>query len=351
MMLMRFLCLFCLVTVAYRSGLAQSASSIPKVSLVSEEYVFENPPFPSCHASTIVEVAPNHLLSAWFGGTDEGNKDVGIWLSQKENGQWSPPTLMAEGIIDATTRHPCWNPVLFKAREGKLFLFYKVGPSPREWWGMLRTSIDNGKTWSQPERLPEGILGPIKNKPVQLADGTILSPSSTETKESWKAHIERSRDLGKTWEIISVDPQTNLDVIQGSILFYPNQKMQMLCRSKQDRIAEVWSEDGGKTWGNLSLTNLPNPNSGTDAVTLNNGWQMLVHNPLTRGKKWDNGRQKLVASVSKDGKKWHEVYVLEDQPKGEFSYPAIVQAADGKAHITYTWQRRNIRHVVLDVSQ
>ena len=348
---MRFFCQFCFIVVATVPGFAQSASSAPKVALVSEEYVFENPPFPSCHASTIVEVAPNHWLSAWFGGTNEGNKDVGIWLSQKENGQWSAPTLMAEGIINANTRYPCWNPVLFKAREGKLFLFYKVGSSPREWWGMLRTSDDNGKSWSQPERLPDGILGPIKNKPVQLVDGTILSPSSTETKESWKAHIERSRDSGKTWEVIPVDPQTNLDVIQGSILFYSNQKMQMLCRSKQDRIAEVWSEDGGKTWEKLSLTTMLNPNSGTDAVTLNNGWQILVYNPLTRGKEWDKGRQKLVVSMSKDGEKWHEVYVLEDQPKGEFSYPAIVQAADGKAHITYTWNRRNIRHVVLDVGQ
>lgn len=348
---LRIFSLSCLVALASVSSFAQSASSIPKVSLVSEEYVFENPPFPSCHASTIVEVAPGHLLAAWFGGTDEGNKDVGIWLSQKEGGQWSAPTLMAEGIIDANTRHPCWNPVLFKAREGKLFLFYKVGPSPREWWGMARTSADNGKSWSQPERLPDGILGPIKNKPIQLADGTILSPSSTETKTSWKAHIERSHDLGKTWEKVPVDPQTDLDVIQGSILTYPNQKTQMLCRSKQDRIAEVWSEDGGKTWGKLSLTNLPNPSSGTDAVTLRNGWQMLVHNPLTRAKQWDNGRQKLVVSISKDGEKWHEVHVLEDQPKGEFSYPAIVQSADGKAHITYTWYRRNIRHVVLDVNK
>lgn len=348
MNLVRLFCLFCLVAAASRSSFAQTA---PKVNLVLEEYVFENPPFPSCHASTIVEVAPGHLLSAWFGGTDEGNKDVGIWLSEKKEGSWSPPTLMAEGIIDANTRYPCWNPVLFKAREGKLFLFYKVGPSPREWWGMVRTSADNGKTWTEPERLPDGILGPIKNKPVQLADGTILSPSSTETRESWKGHIERSRDLGKTWEEIPVDPQTSLDVIQGSILFYLDQKMQMLCRSKQDHIAEVWSKDGGQTWGKLSLTNLLNPNSGTDAVTLSNGWQMLVHNPLTRGKKWDNGRQKLVVSVSEDGEKWQEVHVLEDQPKGEFSYPAIVQSADGKAHITYTWNRRNIRHVVLNVDK
>ena len=237
---------------------AQSSSDVPKAILVKEEYIFENPPFPSCHASTIVETSPGKLMAAWFGGTDEGEKDVGIWLSTSNKGQWSKPTLMAEGIIDKDTRWPCWNPVLFKSKAGKLFLFYKVGPSPREWWGMLRTSTNDGRTWTKPERLPDGILGPIKNKPVQLADGSILSPSSTETSESWKGHVERSPDGGKTWTLIPVDPQTKLDVIQGSILTYPDQRLQMLCRSKQNRIAEVWSNDGGKTWGELSNRN-PQP--------------------------------------------------------------------------------------------
>lgn len=340
-MLLRTLCLFGCLTMI---GMAYAQ---PKATLVKEEFIFENAPFPSCHASTIVEVTPGNWMAAWFGGTEEGNKDVGIWLSSTKNGEWSTPTLMAEGIINASLRYPCWNPVLFKEKNGTLFLFYKVGPSPREWWGMLRTSNDDGKTWSESVRLPDGILGPIKNKPTQLADGTILSPSSTETRESWKAHIERSTDHGKTWSLIPVDPQTDLDVIQGSILTYPGNRLQMLCRSKQDRIAEVWSMDGGKTWGKLSKTELLNPNSGTDAVTLRDGRQILIYNPTTRGKEWDKGRQKLHVAVSKDGKTWNDVYMLEDKPRGEYSYPAVVQAADGKIHITYTWERRKIRHVVL----
>jgi predicted neuraminidase len=319
----------------------------PKASVVKEEFIYETAPFPSCHASTILEVTPGNWMAAWFGGTDEGNKDVGIWLSTTQNGQWSEPTLMAEGIINENLRYPCWNPVLFKAQKGPLYLFYKVGPSPREWWGMQRTSTDNGKTWSEPVRLPDGILGPIKNKPTQLADGTILSPSSTETRESWKAHVERSTDQGKTWTLVPVDPQTELDVIQGSILTYPDGRLQMLCRSRQNRIAEVWSSDQGKTWGTLTKTELLNPSSGTDAVTLRNGWQILVYNPTIRGKQWDNGRQKLHVAMSKDGKTWTDVHVLENQERGEFSYPAIVQAADGKVHITYTWHRKKVRHVVL----
>src|SRR5215218_8746300 len=104
---------------------AQSSWRITKAELL-----FNNPPFAQCHASTIVEVNPNKQMVAYFAGTDEGNKDVGIWLSTQEEGKWNQPVLMADGVINDTLRYPCWNPVLFKAKEGKVFLFYKVGPSP-----------------------------------------------------------------------------------------------------------------------------------------------------------------------------------------------------------------------------
>ncbi|WP_247235407.1 exo-alpha-sialidase [Telluribacter sp. SYSU D00476] len=340
-----------------QSGPEQPASGEPasgqavQWKKVSQEMIFTNPPFKECHASTIEEVRPGELVAAWFGGPHEGHKEVGIWLATQKGGKWSQPKLMAEGIMNANLRYPCWNPVLFKAREGKLFLFYKVGPSPREWWGMVMSSDDNGSTWSKPERLPDGILGPIKNKPVQLANGDILSPTSTETKEAWRVHLERSSDLGKTWQLVLVDPTTTLDAIQPSILTYANNRLQILCRSKHDRIVEAWSEDGGKTWGELKKTEVLNPNSGTDAVTLRDGTQVLVYNPTTRGKEWDKGRQKLHVATSRDGRTWTDIAVLEDKEKGEYSYPAVIQSQDGKVHITYTWERKNVNHVVLEMSK
>ncbi len=325
-------------------SLAITCSAQINLKKVSEELIFNSPPFAQCHASSIVEVTHNKFLTAAFGGTREGNKDVCIWLSTKENGKWSNPVMMADGIINDTLRYPCWNPVLFKAKEGKLFLFYKVGPAVIPWWGMVRTSTDDGKTWASPERLPDGILGPIKNKPVQLANGTILFPSSTETKDSWKVHIEKSTDLGKTWQYIPIDPDTEFNVIQPSILIYPNNKLQILCRSKNNSIVQAFSEDNGNTWGALTKTDLPNPNSGTDALTLKNGWHLLVYNPTIQGK---GGRAKLNVAVSKDGIKWSDKIILENEEQGEFSYPAVIQAKDGKIHITYTYNRVNVKHVVL----
>ena len=106
-------------------------------------YSLENKPTPECHASTIEETSKG-LIAAWFGGTHERNKDVGIWVAHKEGDQWSTPVEVVNGVQSDTLRYPCWNPVLFQPKSGPLLLFYKVGPSPREWWGMLVTSDDEG---------------------------------------------------------------------------------------------------------------------------------------------------------------------------------------------------------------
>ncbi|MCX6897662.1 MAG: exo-alpha-sialidase [Verrucomicrobia bacterium] len=317
-------------------------------AIVKKEFIYETAPFPSCHATTIVEPQGGGLVAAWFGGTREGDKDVGIWLSRHEGGKWTAPVEVANGVQADGARHPCWNPVLLQPKEGALLLFYKVGPSPNKWWGMLRTSNDGGKTWSAARRLPNGILGPIKNKPVQLANGDILCPTSTETTEKpskWRVHFERTGDLGKTWTKVEPAAATTgpeMNAIQPSILFHPGDKLQAIGRSREKRLFQTWSSDGGKTWSALTPADLPNPNSGTDAVTLRDGRHLLVYNPVERG------RSPLSVAISRDGKSWRNVLVLEDEPRAEFSYPACIQTSDGLVHITYTWKRQKIRHVVVD---
>lgn len=315
---------------------------------VKEELIFKDAPFAQCHASTLLETVNGEVLAAWFGGTHEGNKDVKIWISVNSKGKWTYPVEAANGNFGTSGTFPLWNPVLFRSSADKIFLFYKAGPNPRDWWGMYKTSIDEGKTWSEAVRLPDRILGPIKNKPIQLEDGTILSPSSTETIENWKVHIERSTDKGQTWEKILVDPETEFGVIQPSILTYPDGRLQILCRSKQGNVIESWSDDKGITWSKMKRTDLLNPNSGTDAVTLKNGTQLIVYNPLIPGKEWFNGRFKLNVAQSSDGKSWKDIMILEDGKKEEYSYPAIIQSSDGKIHISYTYDRKNIKYLVIE---
>ena len=308
--------------------------------VVRSEFIFGTAPFLQCHASTIVE-SRGTLLAAWFGGTEERNPDVSIWLSRRKDDRWSSPREVANGVESPEKRYPCWNPVLFQPKDGPLMLFYKVGPSPDKWWGMLMTSEDGGETWSHPQLLPDGILGPVKNKPVQLPTGDILCPSSSED-NGWRVHFERTSDLGRTWQRTSpVNDGHEFGAIQPSILVYGTMRLQALGRTQQRRIFQIWSEDAGRSWGPMSATVLPNPNSGIDAVTIADGRQLLVYNHTTRG------RSPLNVSVSVDGREWQAALVLEDEP-GEFSYPAVIQSSDGQVHITYTWKRQRIRHVVLD---
>ena len=317
-------------------------------SKVKDELIFSNPPFLQCHASTIIEVSNGKILIACFGGSAEAQRDVNIWYCTLNGKTISTPKSIANGVINDSLRSPTWNPVFFKSQQGKLFLFYKVGPNPREWWGMVKYSMDEGQSWSTAKRLPPGIIGPVKNKPIQLANGTILSPSSVEeSTERWKVHIEKSVDEGENWTRVAVDSNSRFDVIQPSILTYPGNRLQLLCRSKQGSIIQSWSADGGNSWAALTATTLLNPNSGTDAVTLKDGTQLIVYNPDLPGKDWFNGRGKLRVASSSDGKVWTDVAVLEDGDKEEYSYPAIIQTTDGLVHITYTYNRKNIKHVVL----
>ncbi len=360
-------------------------------------YSLDNRPTPQCHASTIEEI-DDGFIAAWFGGTHEKNIDVGIWTSRNINGTWASPTEVADGVKSDTLRYPCWNPVLFQPTEGPLMLFYKVGPSPSEWWGMLVTSEDDGQTWSRPRKLGRSrhghLLGPIKNKPVQLQDGTIICPTSIEYENEkgedfWRVYFEISKDLGQTWEVTEfVNDGIEFDAIQPSILFHLNNlppgppevvrpasteafrerlsysaealgdssragrqgKLQILCRTQQGVIAQSWSEDHGKTWNVMTATSLPNPNAGTDAVTLMDGRQLVVYNHTTRAGSFPKGRNMLNIAISKDGISWNPVLTLE-RKEGEYSYPAVIQASDGSVHITYTYLRQSIKHVVVDPAQ
>src|SRR5687768_12089459 len=167
-----------------------------KKGILVDEFIIENPPFPESHAATIEET-PEGLIAAWFGGTKERNPDVEIWVSKRKDNKWTKPVSVANGIINDTLRYACWNPVLYQVPGGDLLLFYKVGPNVGGWKGWMKRSSDRGNTWSKAEALNEGFLGPVKNKPVMLANGVLLAGSSTEG-NGWKIHFEASADSGRT---------------------------------------------------------------------------------------------------------------------------------------------------------
>lgn len=331
-------------------GQAQAQLRMWQKGILVDEFIFDTGSFPESHAATIAET-PKGLVAAWFGGTKERNPDVEIRVSRREGAHWTKPVSVANGIVNDTLRYPTWNPVLYQVPNGDLLLFYKIGPSPGTWKGWMKTSKDNGITWSAAKALPEGFVGPVKNKPVMLSNGVLLAPSSKEGK-GWTVYFEASPDSGKTWQMIGpINDGKTTNAIQPSILIYPNGKLQMLARSKDRAIMQAWSDDNGKTWTDLTPTDLPNNNSGTDAVTLKDGRQLLIYNhvlPPADAKGGKGARTPLNLAYSKDGKTWYAAAILEDSPISQYSYPSIIQSKDGMVHVVYTWRRKKIKYVKID---
>src|SRR5437899_21855 len=204
-------------------------------------FIFEKAPFKSCHASTLVEHEAGKLMAAWFGGDAEGAKTVQIWSSTFDGTKWSEP-----GVIGSEPGQPCWNPVLFKATKGTLFLWYKAGPKPDTWTGFVRTSKD-GKTWSEPEMMPAGFFGPVRAKPIQLKDGTVLAGSSVESYRNWTPYVDRSTDDGKTWKRSNpFSMPGRMRQIQPTLFEARDGRIVALMRSSNPRkVCRAESKDGG----------------------------------------------------------------------------------------------------------
>ena len=382
-------------------------------AILKDEFLYEHTYFPEAHASTIVELKNGDLVAGYFGGTHERNPDVCIWVNIKKKGsnEWSKPILAADGVLslddpnakymglsglnDETTpavegpiktpdtydyvtrtsrltnvsdrlkRKACWNPVLFEMPDGELWLFFKIGAFVRDWTGWVTKSKDGGLTWSEKEPLPfdaEGraFLGPIKNKP-ELLDGRLLCPSSTEH-DGWRFHMEILDLKTGEWTWIPVesteaiktdDNQMHpIDCIQPSILKLKDGRLQVLMRTHNAYIATSYSSDNGNTWTPVTLLDIENNQSGTDAVTLRDGRHALIYNNFKTLPMAPKGvRTPCSIALSDDGTNWRHVLTLEDSPVDEYSYPAIIQGKDGRIHCVYTWRRQRVVYKQIDLEK
>mmetsp|Transcript_17367 Transcript_17367/g.41487 ORF Transcript_17367/g.41487 Transcript_17367/m.41487 type:complete len:385 (-) Transcript_17367:423-1577(-) len=305
----------------------------------------------SHHASSVVELSPGVVMAAWFAGTYEGEPDVGIWVSvlNPHKGVWAPPRQVV-----TPARGPCWNPVLFRHNAtGEVLLFYKVGNTPHDWRGFVSRSRDGGATWSAGVPLPPGIQGPSKNKPLELPDGTIVSGTSTEDGpdgQNWSVWVERSTDGGHSWQRIGPIRHCMNSMLQPSVFQDRRGLLKMAMRTRSNAVGMVSGDRTGLHWGPAYLTRLQAPNSGLDAVRLEDGRAVLVYNNSTE--RGIAGRLSLDLAVSHDGgETWRHGLKLEmarENRRFEFSYPAVIQGAGGDLHITYTWGRYNIKYMRLD---
>ena len=375
-------------------------------AIIKDEFLYEQAAFPQCHSASIVETRKGDLVATYFGGKHERNPDVCIYVSIKKKGkqEWSKPILAADGVFTPgtkeaeiagingdITRKACWNPVITEMPNGELWLFFKIGTKVADWTGWLVKSKDGGKTWSKREALPKGFLGPVKNKP-EIINGRLLCPSSTEN-NGWKFHMEIYDMKSKQWKYVgpveaemamrcedmtvkktarSGSPASTkedleapdaggtadqngmhpIDCIQPSILKLKDGRLQVLMRTRNGKIATSFSNDGGDTWSKVTLLDVPNNQSGTDAVTLKDGRHALIYNNFQTLPGTKKGvRTPLSIAISDDGTHWRHALTLEDSPISQYSYPAIIQGRDGTLHCVYTWRRLRVAYKQIDINK
>ena len=349
------------------SGIYTFDCSIPHkdAKILRDEFLYEYAPFYSAHASTITELKNGDLLAAYFGGTWERNPDCSIWVSRRKKGSdhWDAPVKVADGVLSGTAegtkngaaeRKACWNPVLFTMPDGEILLFFKIGKNVPDWQGWVVKSYDNGKTWTRKEMLPKGFIGPVKNKPELIGD-RLICPSSTEGKW-WTFHVEIYDVKTKQWKYVGPVPADSalltddgkmhpIKCIQPSILRLGDGRLKVLMRTHNGKLATSYSRDNGDTWSTVTLTEIPNNQSGTDAVTLKDGRHVLVYNDFETVMGTKKGpRTPLRLAISDDGEHFRPYVTLEDSPVDQYSYPAVIQGSDGNLHVVYTWRRLRIAY-------
>jgi predicted neuraminidase len=313
---------------------------------LTQQHLYEigSADFPSCHSASIVELQDGTLLSVYLGGSGESKPDLEVRLSRKgPSKDWETPISITDspGSIE--------NPVIFQERGGTLFVFYKITHAKNYRMGRMKISTDGGKTWGPERKLGEKAMGPEKNKPVQLDDGTILTPNAD--RNGWvdggNLFVERSTDGGETWENTRGADNGGISrAIQPTMFVHTDGRLQIMARG-MGKIPMTFSDDNGKTWSPLENSVLPGNWSGIDGVTLRDGRHFLVYNHVpTKGRK--GHRRVLNAAVSKDGKVWQAAVVLGVCRGGQFSYPAVIQSRDGLIHIVHTWHRETINHIVVN---
>ena len=316
-----------------------------------EEFIEPAPRDPEVHASTLVEASPGVFVAAWFGGSKEGGDDVTIWSARRTASGWAPAVEVARGTDAKGEPLPCYNPVLFHGEGARLALVYSVGREKSPWLPYVKWSDDQGVSWSEAARLPEGMRGPDRNKPLLLASGELLHPSTGGGKGP-TVHVEFSdRALG-SWrrQPVVADPR-RYEAIQPTLLDHGGGRVQMLCRTYTRELATSWSADRGKTWSPLEGLGLTRATSAIDAVRLADGRFALIYNPTGKpASATDWGpRVPLSVAISTDGRTWKNVLDLETaQIREGYAYPCALVGSDGRLHLTYTWGRKRIRYVVLD---
>jgi predicted neuraminidase len=332
--------------------IATDSPVTPTAPFFQEELINPDSPLPMSHVASLCELPDGRLAAVWYSGSKEGAPDVAILLSTRAPGEsvWSKPRAIV--TRESTARDlnrdikKIGNAVIFEDSTGVIELLY-ASVTVGGWSGCslnLTTSADGGLTWTRSRRLT---LSPlfnfselVKDGPVALTDGGWAVPIYNEfvgefpellwlrtTAGDFRA--TKSRIAGGRW------------VLQPALVALSSNSALVVLRdfSPQKKIAVARTADAGRTWTAPTALDLPNANSGLDAIRLTDGRLLLAFNDSAIS------RENLRLAVSVDeGRTWTRVATLDEEAGTFFSYPFLIQGGNGYVHVVYTWKGKAIKH-------
>ncbi|XP_013386853.1 uncharacterized protein LOC106156237 isoform X2 [Lingula anatina] len=325
---------------------------------------YMKPPYKSNHASFIERLSNEDMVIAWFSGSKEGESNVAIVFARLPNGtlQWMNPRTVSQ-----RPGYSNQNPVLF-ADNNTLFLFHTqqkasftstcnsdVGSEDSaQVWALVSTD-GKGEKFTKPKLVlskagsfdRNRIIRSLKNEwlfPTYFAGGSskdqhsiLMENAKHDPYSSWVGHaFPKSDYLVQPSVVRPVPGKPNL------VVFFRDRRAGNIYRAT--------SPDDGKTWTTPTKTTLPNNNSGIEANVLKSGRIALVYNPT------HHARDPLVISLSEDqGKSWKYTRTLETSSSGknvvEYSYPSLLQDTMARIHVSYTYNRETVKHVIIPNEQ
>ncbi|MBL9211541.1 MAG: exo-alpha-sialidase [Opitutaceae bacterium] len=315
---------------------------------------------PSAHGSAICALPGGDQLAVWYGGSREGAADVALFTARLRPGErdWSPPQKVVDRVMAAEELErvvkKVGNAVVFADRNGLVWMVY-VTVTMGGWSGSalnVKTSHDEGRTWSRSRRLTLNpflnVSSLVRNKPILTTDGRIGLPVYHELAIKYPQMLWLTPAADGTvaeYRIRNLSAET--DLIQPTLVPLGGDRVLMLLRDQSDRrqMRAAYSTDNGWTWSEAAAGGLPNPDSAVDALRLGDGRILLVYNDAVRG------RENLRLAISADaGRTWQPGPIIESARGKEYSYPCLAEGRDGRIHLTYTWERKRIRHVEFNLA-
>lgn len=301
-------------------------------------------PFAYSDTPSIIETSEG-LLMVWASGSREGYLDVKLYRSHWNGIAWSSPVQVAEHVDERSdVQEACWNPVLVQGPDHQMALFYQVGNDRASWEGRMKFSYDGGYSWTPAKELPDGYHGPTKNKSVELPNGRFLCPSGLAV-AGWQVQMEFATPFRENWgwrKTKALNSPTEYRATDPTILMHDAQNIQVLCRSKQGYMTELWTRDGTKTWYSMKRGPLPNPNSAFDVIKMLDGRFALAYNHSTQS------TDRINLAVSSDGKEWEAAIVLDQSASTRHENPTMIQSRSGHLHLVYVINQNRFKHVRLD---